>query len=179
GTRAAPERSGREDPRTATRIAADSLRPTWASVIPSVAIQCRVGQGDISPQAVTQRGDSVAIFGPVPPRDRKQLSYTYVLPATVRRVSVPVDQPIDEVDLLLEDTTAVVTTRTLDSLGIEDIEGRRFARYRSTALPAGAPLAIAFSDRRFAPETLLPVIVGLAGLALRTRSVVCVRRKPP
>jgi hypothetical protein len=178
GTRDVLELVELENPGTATRIAADSLRPTWASAIPSVAIQFRVGQGDISPQAVTQRGDSVAVFGPVPPRDRKQLSYTYVLPATVRRVSVPVDQPIDEVDLLLEDTTAVVTARTLDSLGVEDIEGRRFARYRSTALAAGAPLAIAFSDRRFAPETLVPVIVVVAGVVLVLGFVVALRRKP-
>jgi len=69
-----------------------------------------------------------------------------------------------------------VTTRTLDSLGIEDIEGRRFARYRSTALAAGAPLAIAFSDRRFTPETLVPVIVGVAGVVLAIGFVVALRR---
>src|SRR5207244_11708674 len=94
----------------ARRVALDWPGPPWAGAIPSVAIQFRVGQGDVSPQAVTLRGDSVAVFGPLPPRDRKQLSYSYVLPATVRRVSVPVDQPTQEVDLLLEDTAAVVTT---------------------------------------------------------------------
>ena len=34
---------------------------------------------DVSPQVVTRRGDTVAVYGPLPPGERKQLSYTYVL----------------------------------------------------------------------------------------------------
>ena len=178
GTRDVLELVELENPGSATRVARDSLRPTWTGAIPSVAIQFQVGQGDVSPQAVTLRGDSVAVFGPLPPRDLKQLSYTYVLPATVRRVSVPVDQPTREVDLLLEDTAAVVTTSKLDSLGIEDIEGRRFARYRAPSLAAGTPLAIAFTDRRFTPETIVPWIVGVAGVVLVVAFVVALKRRP-
>jgi hypothetical protein len=167
-----------ENPGVATRIAADTLRPTWAGAIPAAAIQFQIGQGDVSARAVTLRGDSVALFGPIPPGERKQLSYTYVLPATARRVDLPIDQPIDEVDLLLEDTTAVVRAARLDSLGIEDIEGRRFARYRTPALGAGAPLAITFTERRFAPESLVPVVAGLAAVALAIGFVVAMKRRP-
>src|SRR5256886_4786060 len=112
-----------ETPGVATRVARDTLLPTWVGAIPPVAIQFRVGQGDVSPQVVTRRGDSVAVYGPLPPAERKQLSYTYVLSATVRRVSLPIDQPTEEVDLLLEDTTAVVTAAKLDSLGSAGIGG--------------------------------------------------------
>jgi hypothetical protein len=91
---------------------------------------------------------------------------------------VPIDQATAEVDLLLEDTAAVVTAAALDSLGIEDLEGRRFARYRTPALARGAPLAIAFTEKRFAPEALVPWIVGLAGLALLAGFLVALRRKP-
>jgi len=167
-----------ENPGVATRVARDTLLPTWAGAIPPVAIQFQVGQGDVSSQVVTRRGDSVAVYGPLPPRERKQLSYTYVLSATARRVSVPIDQATDEVDLLLEDTTAVVTAAKLDSLGPEDIGGRRFARYRTLALAPGAGLTIAFSDRRLAPESLVPFIVGLAGVVLAVAFVVALRRKP-
>ncbi|HYU36654.1 MAG TPA: hypothetical protein VEL29_01885 [Gemmatimonadales bacterium] len=167
-----------ENPGVATRVARDTLRPTWAGAIPPVAIQFRVGQGDVSPQVVTRRGDSVAVYGPLPPAERKQLSYTYVLSATVRRVSLPIDQPTEEVDLLLEDTAAVVTAGKLDSLGSEDIGGRRFARYRTPSLAPGARLAIAFTERRFAPESLIPFIVLVAGLVLAIGFVVALRRKP-
>jgi hypothetical protein len=167
-----------ENPGVATRIAADTLRPTWAGAIPAAAIQFQIGQGDVSARAVTLRGDSVALFGPIPPGERKQLSYTYVLPATARRVDLPIDQPIDEVDLLLEDTTAVVRAARLDSLGIEDIEGRRFARYRTPALGAGAPLAIAFSDRPLGADAVVPYVVAVSALVLAVGFVVALRRRP-
>ena len=167
-----------ENPGPATRVAVDTLRPAWGGAIPAAAIQFQVGKGDLSPQAVALRGDSVAVFGPIPPSERKQLSYMYVLPATARRLDLPIDQPIDEVDLLLEDTAAVVRAARLDSLGIERIEGHRFARYRTPALGAGAALAIAFSDRPLTAEALVPFVVGLAALALGIGFVVALRRKP-
>ena len=46
------------------------------------------------------------------------------------------------------------------------------------ALAAGAPLAIAFSDRPLAAEALVPFVVGLAALALAIAFVVALRRKP-
>ena len=167
-----------ENPSAATRVAADTIRPTWAGRIPPVAIQFQVGQGDISPQAVARRSDSVAVYGPLPPRERKQLSYTYVLPATAHSVSLPIDQGTDEVDLLLEDTAAVVTTPRLDSLPVEEIAGRRFARYRTPPLAAGAALAIAFTGRSLGPESLVPVIVVVAALALGAGFVVALKRRP-
>ena len=178
GTRDVLELVELENPGPATRVAADTLRPTWAGSIPTVAIQFQVSQGDVSPQAVVRRGDSVAVYGPLPPGERKQLSYTYVLPATVRSVSLPIDQGTEAVDLLLEDTTAIVTTPHLDSLPVEDIAGRRFARYRTPPLAAGTALAIAFPARRLGPESLVPVIVGVAALALVAGLVVALRRRP-
>ena len=168
-----------ENPGAATRVPADTLRPSWAGAIPGPAVQFQVGQGDVSPQAVARRGDSVAVYGPIPPRARKQLSYAYVLPAPARDLRLPIDQATEEVDLLLEDTTAVVTTARLDSLGVEDIEGRRFARYRTPPLVAGAPLAIAFPTSRLAPESLVPLVVAIAALALAVGFVIALRRSPP
>src|SRR2546427_2060274 len=78
-----------------------------------------------------------------------------------------------------EDTTAVVTAAKLDSLGLEGIGGRRFARYRTPPLAPGAGLTIAFSDRRLAPESLVPFIVGLVALALGVGFVVAMRRRHP
>jgi hypothetical protein len=93
-------------------------------------------------------------------------------------MDLSIDQPIDEVDLLLEDTTAVVRAARLDSLGIEPIEGRRFARYRTPALGAGAPLAIAFSDRPLGADAVVPYVVALAAIVLAVGFAVALRRKP-
>jgi len=59
-----------ENPGAATRVARDTMLPTWAGALPPPAIQFRVGQGDVSPQVVTRRGDSGAVYGPLPPRER-------------------------------------------------------------------------------------------------------------
>src|SRR2546425_3724902 len=147
-----------ENPGVATRVARDTLRPTWAGALPPVAIQFQVGQGDISPQVVTRRGDSVAVYGPLPPGERKQLSYTYVLAATVRRMSLPIDQPTDEVDLLLEDTAAVVTAGKLDSLGAGDIRGGGLAPPPPPPPPPGGGRPLALPPPRLAPAGPAPLV---------------------
>jgi len=167
------------NPGRSTRIAADTLQPTWTGAIPGEAIQFQVAQGDLSPQAVTQRGDSVAVFGPIPPGDPKQLSYAYVLPGSLARIAVPIDQPTAEVDLLVEDTAATVTATRLDTLGVQEIESRRFARYRARAVPAGATLTIAFSVAPpWQAESLVPFVVIGAAVALAAGFVVALKRKP-
>ncbi|HET7379533.1 MAG TPA: hypothetical protein VFJ24_05800 [Gaiellales bacterium] len=168
-----------ENPGVATRVGADTVQPSWAGAIPAAAIQFQVGQGDVSAQAVTRRHDSVAVYAPLPPRQRKQLSLTYVLPGTVDRLQLPIDQPTAEVDLLIEDTTAVVTAARLDTLGVETIGGRRFARYRTPPLAPGASLALAFSARRLGPEGLVPVVVALAAVALAVGFLVALRKGRP
>jgi hypothetical protein len=39
-------------------------------------------------------------------------------------------------------------------------------------------LAIAFTERRFAPESLIPFVVGLVGVVLAVGFVVALRRAP-
>jgi len=166
------------NPGTKTRIAADTLQPAWAGAIPSEAVQFQVAQGDLSPQAVALHGSRVAVFGPIPPGDVKQLSYAYVLPGSAARLAVPIDQPIAEVDLLVEDTTATVTAPALDTLGVQELESRRFARYRTRAVPAGAAVTIAFAvGHPFQAESLLPFVVVGAAAALAAGFVVALRKK--
>lgn len=174
-TIASPKRDGARDvlellelmnPGQTTRIASDTSRPTWQGAIPPRAIQFQVGQGDLSPQAVERRGDSVAVLGPIPPGGTKQLSYGYVLPANLRQVTVPIDQWTGEVDLLLEDSTAAVVAPTLESLGVQEIERRRFARYRTGALEPAAQVTITLPRGTFRVQALLPVVVGLVAAAL-------------
>jgi hypothetical protein len=168
-----------ENPSGQTRIAPDTLRPTWAGALPAGAIQFQVGQGDISPHAVTRRGDSVAVFGPIPPGETKQLSYAYVLAADRRAVNVPIDQATREVDLLLEDTTAAVTAAPLEILGVEDIGGRRFARYRMRTVPPAAHLTITLPLAQWQPQSFVPIVAAVAALVLAVAFALAVRRRPP
>ena len=160
-----------------TRVAPDTIRPTWAGAIPRDAIQFQAGQGDFSAQAVTRRGDSVLVFGPIQPGGPRQLTYGYVLPATDRPVTVPIDQPVAELDLLLEDTTARAGAPALVALGVTAIEDRRFARYRAGPVRAGAPVTIEFPRGPFRFERLVPVIAIVAAGALAVGMIIALKKR--
>jgi len=178
GTRSVLELLVIENPGTATRIAPDSTRPTWSGTVPHEAIQFEAGQGDISAEAMGLRGDSVLVFGPIPPKNAKQLSFSYVLPATIRQLTIRIDQPIDELDLLLEDTTTSVHAPGLASLGVQEIEQRRFAGYRTGALTPTASVSVVFPKGPFRVETLIPWVVALVTLVLGSGLVIALKRKP-
>jgi len=166
-----------------TRISDDTLVPTWAGAIPSAAVQFQAGQGDISAEAMLRRGDRVLVLGPIPPGHTKQLSYAYVLPAagggTGGGVALPIDQPTKELNLLVEDTAAVVAAPQIQSLGVQEIEQRRFAAYRAGPLAAGDRVTIGLPRGAFRAQTLLPYVIGLFAVAMVGALVWALKRKPP
>jgi hypothetical protein len=178
GTRAVLELVVLANPGTTTRVASDTTRPTWTGLVPHEAIQFEAGEGDISPQAVGLREDTVLVFGPIPPDDFKQLTYSYILPSTMQRFAIPIGQPISEMDLLLEDTTATVTAPGLENVGVQAIDQRRFAGYRTGALQPGAVVAVTFAPPGFSVQTMLPYVIALVGLALGAGLIVALRRAP-
>ena len=128
-----------ENTGTTTRITRDTMVSTWSGRIPENVSQFQGGQGDISPEAIVWRNDSVHVLGPIPPGPAKQLSYGYALSAGETTLDLPIDQPTQDLNLLIEDTAAVVTAPGggVESLGVQEIEQRRFAAYRAGPL---APL---------------------------------------
>ena len=159
-------------------MAPDTVRPVWMVAIPTAAVQFEVQQGDFSPDAVTLRGDSVLLFAPVQPGRSRQLSFRYVLPASAAgTVAIRIDQPTAELDLLLEDTVAVVNAPGLTGGGVEQIETRRFAGYRADSLPAGAPISIVFPAKQFRTDRLLPLLVVAVVAVLGVGLWVALRRE--
>ena len=161
-----------------TRIAVDTVRPVWAGAIAHEAINLQVGEGDFSAQVVERRGDSVLVFGPVQPGADRQVNYSYVLPADDPALIVPIDQPTAEVNLLVEDTLAAVSAPGLVPMSVQDIEGRRFKRYRTGPLAAGARVVVAFPPAGLRPQQLVPYIALVAAVALVIALLIALRRKP-
>ncbi len=178
GTRAALELLVLENPGKATRVTNDTTRPTWAGALPRGVVQFEVGQGDISGDAVGIRGDSVVAVGPIPPGGDKQVSYSYILPATTDEIVIPIDQPTGEFDLLLEDTTTQVTASGVESDGVQPVEQRRFASYRVRSPAPGTTVKLTFSRRGFSAQSLIPYVIGLLAAALVAGLVIALRRKP-
>ena len=178
GTRDVLEILELENTGLTTRITDDTLAPTWAGAIPATAVQFRGGQGDISPEAMKLVGDRVFVLGPIPPGHVKQLSYGYVLPAGATGIALPIDQPTRDLNLLVEDTTAVVAAPGVESLGVQEIEQRRFAAYRAGPVAAGDRVTIGLPRGAFRPQTLLPYVIALFAAAMAGALVWALRRKP-
>ncbi len=162
----------------ATRVTSDTLAPTWAGRLPAGAGQFRGGQGDISSDAMQFRHDSVIVFAPIPPGPVKQISYGYSLPAGTRALVIPIDQPTDEMNLLVEDTTAVVSAPKLELLGVKELEGRHFAAYRAGPLAPADKVEIRLPGGRFRAQMLLPYVIALLAIGMVVALVWALRRRP-
>ena len=97
----------------------------------------------------------------------------------MRALRVPLDQPVEELLLLVEDTAASVTAPGLEALSNETVEGRRFARYRATAVPAGGVVEVRLPAPPFRLDRLVPWITGLAALVLGAGLWVALRKPRP
>lgn len=163
-----------------TRITKDTLVPTWAGRVPEVAGQFQGGQGDISPEAIVFRNDSVLVLGPIPPGPAKQLSYGYSLPASARKLALTIDQPTTELNLLVEDTAAVVTAPPpgIESLGVQEIEQRRFAAYRAGPLAPGDKVEISLPSGAFRAQMVLPYVIAVVAMAMVAALVWALRKRP-
>jgi hypothetical protein len=162
----------------ATRVPQDTLQPSWTGAIPAAALQFTPQQGDFSPDAIVQRGDRVEVFGPIQPEGARQLSYRYVLGGEVHALALPIDQPTEELDLLLEDTLASVTAPGLRSVGVQPIKERHFAGYSAESLAVGAPVRIAFPAGRFAIDRVMPFLVGAVAVSLGVGLWMALKRSP-
>jgi hypothetical protein len=125
-----------------------------------------------------REGDTVKVYAPIWPGGPRQASFQYFVRGST--VQFPVDQPLTELDLLVEDTGAVLTGVPLDTMGINtyEAEGRRFAAYRAGPLQAGTVLTVEFSSSPLQPEQFVPYIAAVAGLALAWGLWVALRKKP-
>lgn len=178
GTREILEILELENTGLTTRITRDTMGPTWAGRVPERAGQFRGGQGDVSPEAMVFRNDSVIVMGAIPPGPVKQLSYGYSLPAGTRALVIPIDQPTVELNLLVEDTAAAVTAPKLESLGVQEIERRRFATYRAGPLVPGDRVEIQLPASPFHAQALLPYVIAVLAAGMVLALVWALRKRP-
>jgi hypothetical protein len=147
-----------------TRIAPDTLRPSWSGVVPRGSLGLELGESDISPDAVTRRGDSVIVTAPLAPGE-KQLTLQYLLPAGSPVLDLPFAQAVPMVNVLAEEKAATVSGGTLVLADSQVLQGRSFRRW-SGAVPAGSSLRVVLPGRERAPEWLLAALVSMVVLVL-------------
>ena len=154
-----------------TRVGRDSTAATWMTVLPPGVARVELGDTDFAADVVELRGDTLRIRAPLPPGQR-QITLQYQLPAGIRHWSIPVDDSVIAMNLLIEESTATVSG-PLRSTAVETIEGKRYSRWHGAASRAQV-VAIAFRATVM-PGWVLPMLVALLALGLVITWVVAVR----
>ncbi len=159
------------------RVAPDTTLPSWSAPLPPGTAGLQLGESDVSPDAVSRRGDSVDLYSPISPGD-KNLTLEYVIPNDRRALDIPIfgDGPLN---LLLEERTAKVGGG-LALADSQQIEGRWFYRWSGRA-KAGQQVRLELPRPGRLPPWLLPVMVAILGVALGFAAwrIVPARGAPP
>lgn len=174
GTRAALEIVVLENDGAETRVGHDSLAPVWGARLPTGVLSFQVGQGDVGPDGMFARNDSVVLVSPVAP-GQKQLLFTYALPATPGHVRLPIGDSIAVANVLLEEFDRHVTGGGIVKADSQAIEGRTFQQWAGP-VPAGAVLEIDFPGKT--GGWILQVLVGTVALTLALVGMRALSRRP-
>ena len=147
-----------------TRVAPDSAGASWVGLLPRGTMGLEMGESDVSPDAVTRRGDSLLVAAPLAPGE-KQVTVQYVIPAGRKDLELQFTDSVSTVNVLAEETDVVVSGGTFTLAASQVLQGRSFRRWTG-AVPAGGTLRVALPGRARVPEWLLPSLVAAIVLVL-------------
>lgn len=156
-----------------TLIPRDSLTPSWSMPLPPDMIGFEVTGGEVSPQALTVRNDSLLLAATVVPGER-QLIYQYGLPVRTR-ITIPVSPQTGTLNLLLEEADAQVEAPGMTPVDTQVIEGRSYRRWAGSGV-GGNPLVIQFADPRGTARIALIALVATLGVAVSVILAAALRR---
>jgi hypothetical protein len=131
------------NPGETTRVPRDSTTPTWHMTLPRGIASFHVGEGEVPSSSVVQAGDSILVTAPFPP-GLKQVVVQYVVPRDLATLRVPLDQPTQRLELLIEDSTVSASGADLLAADPLTIQGRRFRRFSASNVPVGETAVITF-----------------------------------
>lgn len=163
------------NPDPATRVGRDSAAVVWSARLPAGASAPQPGESDVPASAIRFAAGRVDVVAPFPP-GLKQVVITYDLDRTTRAIVVPVDQPTERLEVLVEDSSASVS----GDLHAEDpvtIENRTFRRWTADSLAAGATPTLTFGRAPSDPRRFGWVAIAAAALALAAGGALALRRR--
>ena len=131
------------NPGPTTRVPRDSTTPTWHMKLPRGIESFQVGEGEVPTSSVVRTGDSILVTAPFPP-GLKQVVVQYVVPRDLGTLRVPLDQPTQRLELLVEDSTVSASGADLLAADPLTIQGRRFRRFSASNIPVGETAVITF-----------------------------------
>lgn len=147
-----------------TRVAPDTVRPSWSAPLPAGTIGLELGESDVSADAVRRRGDSLIVTAPLAPGE-KQLTVQYLVPSNRATVELPFDRPGTTFNVMVEEKEARVSGPGIARADTQVIQGRFFRRWTGVA-PAAGVVRVRLPGRRREPQWLLTGLVAALSLSL-------------
>jgi hypothetical protein len=148
-----------------TRVATEQ-GASWSVRVPQGASDLRVGEGDISPDAIALGDGLVQVFAPLSPGLR-QISFSYLLPVEAFPLSIPLTDTTTVLEVMVEDPAATVTGAGLQAQAAVMLDGRGFQRFLAQDVAPGAIVTITVPSGGVSLRTVYVVgIVSIVGLAL-------------
>ena len=158
---------------SATRLAGDTVHPAWVGTVPAGVGPIRIGEADISADAIVFRGDSIMVFAPIAPGE-KQIAMEYAV-RPGRPLTLRFSQDSVATNVLVQEPGARVFGAEMMAVDSQVIEGERFDRWVGAPHP-GETITVRFDGVKGSlPGWVLPGMVGLVGAGLL---VAVLRRKP-
>ncbi len=161
------------------RVAPDTIRPSWSGPLPPGTLGLEIGESDVSPDAVSRRGDSVYLSAPLAPGE-KQLALQYLIPAGLETVTFPIGSEGGTVNMLVnmlvEERGASVSGAPVTLADSQLIEGRWFKRWNGK-VTGGGSLRLTLPGTGRSPVPVLAALVGALALVLLTAGWLMVARR--
>jgi hypothetical protein len=163
---------------TVTRVAAGDAA-VWSAVLPDGASDVRVGQSDLSEDAIRTDEGRVRVYAPMAP-GIKQLSYAYRVNVRSFPLSLPVVAQADLLEVLLEEPNARAVAPGLQRVDPVTVESRTFNRFLAQNVAAGGVLRIEVARSAFTSRGVwvAPMVVSIAAAMVLVLLRVSRRRAP-
>jgi len=161
-----------------TRVAPDSVRPTFAMPLPPDATRTRVEDGtEISLEAVALVRDSLFLTAPLAP-GRRQIVLSHVVPLDARRIRIPLGAEIDTVTVLTEEAGVRVQGGAVRPVAPQIVDDRAVPRWTGPGR-AGDVLELRLPGAARAGEGVLAWLVAAAASAFAVAALWLLRRRRP
>lgn len=156
-----------------TRVAPDTLQPSFRFILPPQAREPELADGDVGPEAVRFRGGAMEVYAPLAPG---QASFTvqYLLPAEAE-VGIPFNDTVTTFNLLVDGEGTATGGPRLEGPIPTQVQGRQFKRW-SAPVPGGMVLQLDLRAARSTPKWLLIALVVAMATGLITALVYAQRR---
>ena len=165
GTRSVIEVFELSNDTSMTRIAPPD-GSTWTGGIPAGARDFRVGEGDISADAVTTKDGRVNVEAPIAP-GLKQLSFSYDLPASAFPLSIPAERHSDVLEVLVEDSLGTASGAGLSEVDPVNVDGRHFRRFTARDVaPSNVARVVIATPPRISRGSFIAIVALALGAAM-------------